>query len=435
VTDLLFRSVLLPDGRTTDLAVRDGRLIDPADVSAPRVVDVAGSRVLPGLVDLHTHLREPGGEAAETIASGTAAAARGGYTAVFAMANTTPVADSPAAIADVAERALGASAEVVPIGAVTRELGGSQIAPLEEMHALGVTVYSDDGHCVANTDVMREVFERIRCFGGVVAQHSQDPVLAPAAACCHDPSVALDYGLVEWPPTAESVIVARDVQLAQETGARLHVCHVSSAESVEIIRWAKQRGVAVTAEATPHHLLLGSGEVPASAPDRASGPDPLYKVNPPLTDNEHIAALRQGVADGTIDVIATDHAPHPADAKRRPFATAKPGMLGLEQSLAVVIATLVEPGLLDWVGVADRMSLAPARIGSIPDRQGRPLTVGEPATFVLIDPTRRGVVPTTGRSIAHNNPYAHRELPDPVLATLWNGRVTWADPALGLVPA
>lgn len=418
--DLLVTGADLLGGGRVDLLLRDGRLADPAS-AGPDVgrFDADGLVALPGLVDLHTHLREPGREDAETVATGTAAAARGGFTAVLAMANTRPVTDTGEAASHLAE--LGrreGHAEVVPVGAVSKGLAGEELAELGMMHrAAGVHVFSDDGHCVADARLMRRALEYVRAFDGVVAQHAQDPRLAGPDACCHEGELSGRLGLPGWPAAAESTIVARDVQIAQLTGSRLHVCHVSTAETVEVLRWAKGRDVRVTAEVAPHHLLLTTTEV--------AGYDPTYKVNPPLRPDEHVAALREALADGTIDAVATDHAPHARHDKEHAFAEAAFGMLGLETALAVVIETMVLTGRLDWGQVGMRMSLTPARIARL-SQQGRPLAVGEPANLTLVDPAARRVVDRdASASLSRNNPWHGRDLPDPVVATFWAGRPTY----------
>ncbi len=417
---LLVTGVQLADGTRTDLYLADGVLREPADApSGVERFDADGLVALPGLVDLHTHLREPGREDAETVASGTQAAARGGYTAVFAMANTDPVTDTGQAAEHVL--ALGrrdGRAQVVPIGAISKGLAGVELAELGSMNQrAGVTVFSDDGMCVMNAGLMRRALEYVTAFDGVIAQHAQDTNLAGPSACCHESEISGRLGLPGWPAAAESVIIARDVQLAKVTGSRLHVCHVSTAESVDVIRWAKAQGIRVTAEVTPHHLYLTTREVESY--------DPTYKVNPPLRTDEHVEAVREGLADGTIDIVATDHAPHASqDKDDHAFGDARPGMLGLEQALAVVMETSLER--LGWQGIADRMSIAPARIGGISDVQGRPLAVGAPATLTLVDPAARAVVDRArSASTSRNNPYHGRELPDPVVATIWAGQVTY----------
>jgi dihydroorotase len=404
-----------------DLLIADGVLADPGEAgTGVERIDADGLVALPGLVDLHSHLRQPGREDAETIASGTAAAARGGFTAVLAMANTDPVTDTAEAAEHVAQ--LGrrdGRALVVPIGAVSKGLAGAELAELGLMarSAAAVRVFSDDGHCVSDARLMRRALEYVRAFGGVIAQHAQDPRLAGPDACCHEGAISGRLGLAGWPSAAEATIVARDVQIAELTRSRLHVCHVSSAETVDVLRWAKDRGIAVTAEVAPHHLLLTTAEV--------VGYDPVYKVNPPLRPATDVAELRRALADGTIDAVATDHAPHARHDKEHAFAEAAFGMLGLETALAVVIETMVETGTLDWSGLAMRMSAAPGRIAQLAD-QGRPVTVGEPANLVLVDPQARAVVDrNASNSLSRNNPWHGRDLPDPVVMTFWRGRKTY----------
>jgi len=429
MTDLIIKDVTLPSGVRTDLGIHDAHLADPASLTRPRVIDASGLVALPGLVDLHTHLREPAPVPAETLATGTAAAARGGFTAVFAMANTDPVTDTAERVRDLRNRAAELSAEVIPVGAITRGLGGAELAEIEQMHAEGVTYFSDDGHCVMDASAMRQALRRVGAFSGVVAQHSQDHTLAGSLSCRPDgprrtrgpEPVTPDPTC--WPRSAEAVIVARDVQLALDTGAHVHVCHISTAEAVDVVRWAKSQSIPVTAEVTPHHLLLGC--------DLLDSDDTRFKVNPPLRALEDREAVRQALADGTIDLVATDHAPHLPSDKDKPFPQAKPGMVGLEWALGVVIETMVNSGLLDFSGVADRLSHAPARIGQISTHQGRPLQVGEPANLTLIDPARRAIVDKEDSlSLGRNNPYHGLDLPNPVLATWWSGRMTYLDPSL-----
>ena len=421
MNDLLVRGADLAGAGRADLLIRDGRFLDPADAApGTETIDADGLVALPGLVDLHTHLREPGREDAETIGSGTQAAARGGYTAVLAMANTSPVTDTAEAAAHVA--ALGRRdgyAQVVPVGAVSKSLAGTELAELGLMarSEAGVRVFSDDGHCVADARLMRRALEYVRAFDGVIAQHAQDPQLAGADACCHEGEISGRLGLPGWPAAAEAGIVARDVQLAGLTRSRLHVCHVSTAETVEVLRWAKGRGLPVTAEVTPHHLLLTTDEVVTY--------DPTYKVNPPLRPAEDVAALRDALSDGTIDAVATDHAPHARHDKEHAFAEAAFGMLGLETALAVVLETMIATDRLGWREVVERMSVVPAHIARLPE-QGRPLAVGSPGNVVLVDPTARAIVDRTeSASRSRNNPWHGRELPDPVVATIWAGRVTY----------
>jgi dihydroorotase len=405
-----------------DLLIADGVLADPSEaVAGVERIDADGLVALPGLVDLHSHLRQPGREDAETIASGTAAAARGGFTAVLAMANTDPVTDTGEAAEHIAQ--LGrrdGRALVVPVGAVSKGLQGEELAELGLMarSAAAVRVFSDDGHCVADARLMRRALEYVRAFGGVIAQHAQDARLAGPDACCHEGAISGRLGLAGWPSAAEATIVARDVQIAQLTRSRLHVCHVSTAETVDVLRWAKDRDIAVTAEVAPHHLLLTTAEV--------LGYDPVYKVNPPLRPATDVAELRRALAEGTIDAVATDHAPHARHDKEHAFAEAAFGMLGLETALAVVVETMVQPGMLDWSDLAERMSAAPARIAQLSE-QGRPLTAGEPANLVLVDPQARAVVDrNASSSLSRNNPWHGRDLPDPVVMTFWAGRRTYS---------
>jgi dihydroorotase len=411
-------------GEAADIFVKDGRIASigqSLSVPGAEEIDAAGLVALPGLVDLHTHLREPGREDAETVETGSRAAALGGFTAVHAMANTDPVADTAGVVEQVWR--LGQQAglvDVVPVGAVTVGLQGDRLAELGAMadSAARVRVFSDDGMCVSDPALMRRALEYVKAFDGVVAQHAEEPRLTVGAQM-HEGDRSARLGLAGWPAAAEEAIIARDVLLAGHVGARLHVCHVSTAGSVELLRWAKARGVQVTAEVTPHHLLLTDA--------CADGYDPVFKVNPPLRTAEDVAALRQGLADGTIDAVATDHAPHAVEDKESEWAAARPGMLGLEQALSVVVETMVETGLLDWAGVADRMSVRPAVIGRLAE-QGRPLVPGEPANLLLLDPSIRAVVdPAALASRSRNSPYAGRELPGRVVATFLRGTPTVLD--------
>jgi len=424
---LLVRGATLPDGTRADLFLAEGRIaaVDATadgDRDGVEVLDAEGLVALPGLVDLHTHLREPGREDAETVATGSAAAAAGGYTAVLAMANTSPVTDTAEAAEHVLD--LGRAAglvDVQPVGAITRGLEGHELAELGLMHRsrAGVRVFSDDGRCVADARVMRRALEYVKAFGGVLAQHAQDPDLAGPGACCHEGELSGRLGLTGWPGVAEETIVARDVMLARHTGSRLHVCHVSSAGTVEVLRWAKAQDVDVTAEVTPHHLLLTTDEL--------AGYDPTYKVNPPLRPTEDVLALRAGLADGTIDAVATDHAPHARQDKEHAFADAAFGMLGLETALAVVTTTMVADGPFGWDDVARVMSTTPARIAGL-GGQGRPLAAGEPANLVLVDPTAQVTVDRdASRSTSRNNPWHGRTLTGAVRATVLRGVVTHRD--------
>lgn len=428
MTQILIRGGSLYGESVSDLLV-DGSAIAAVGPDLPvpdgaEVVDATGCVVLPGLVDLHTHLREPGAEEAETVESGTRAAARGGFTAVHAMANTTPVADTAGVVEMVLQRGEDADwCAVYPIGAVTQSLGGERLAELDAMAGsrARVRVFSDDGKCVHDPVLMRRALEHVKTFDGVIAQHAQDPRLTDGAQM-HEGEVSSELGLTGWPSVAEESIIARDVLLAQHVGSRLHVCHLSTAGSVEIVRWAKQRGVDVTAEVTPHHLLLTD--------ESARGYDARFKVNPPLRTDADVQAVRAGLADGTIDIVATDHAPHPRDAKDREWDTASFGMTGLETALAVVQRTMVETGALDWRDVARVMSETPSAIARDTD-QGRPLEAGSPAHVLVWDPRpTRPVDPGEHASRSRNTPFAGMELPGLNHLTLLHGRPTVRDGAL-----
>jgi dihydroorotase len=423
---LLVRGASILGGDRADLLVEDGVVTQVGSVSSGdgvEVLDADGLVVLPGFVDLHTHLREPGREDAETVASGSAAAAAGGYAAVLAMANTSPVTDT----AEAAERVLDLGracglVDVQPVGAVSKGLAGEELAELGLMARSRATVrvFSDDGKCVQDARLMRRALEYVRAFGGVVSQHSQDTRLADGNACCHEGEISGRYGLPGWPSVAEEVVVARDVMLARHTGSRVHVAHVSTPGAVEVIRWAKAQGIAVTAEVTPHHLALTT--------DLVSGYDPVYKVNPPLRPEEFTLVLREALADGTIDAVATDHAPHALNDKQHAFVDAAFGMLGLETAFAVVHDLMVATGQMSMERLAEVMSVAPARIAGLSELHGRPIAVGEPATFALVDPSARWTVDReASASLSRNNPWHGRSYAGRVVATLLRGRVTARD--------
>ncbi|WP_431784754.1 dihydroorotase [Streptomyces chumphonensis] len=420
----LIRGARVLGGPARDVLV-DGETIAEVgtglSADGARVVEAEGQVLLPGLVDLHTHLREPGREDSETVLTGTRAAARGGFTAVHAMANTFPVADTAGVVEQVWR--LGRESgycDVQPVGAVTVGLAGKQLAELGAMHesAAGVTVFSDDGKCVDDAVIMRRALEYVKAFDGVVAQHAQEPRLTEGAQM-NEGVVSAELGLGGWPAVAEESIVSRDVLLAAHVGSRVHICHLSTAGSVEIVRWAKSKGWNVTAEVTPHHLLL-TDELVRSY-------DPVYKVNPPLRTQDDVLALRAALADGTIDCVATDHAPHPHEDKDCEWGAAAMGMVGLETALSVVQHTMVDTGLLDWAQVAERMSFRPARIGRLTG-QGRPVSPGEPANLTLVDPAYRGRVDPAGfASRSRNTPYRGSELPGRVTHTFLRGRATVTD--------
>jgi dihydroorotase len=422
---IVLQSVRPYGDEPVDLVIRDGVITEvapagtaDADISLPCTDAIA----LPGFVDLHTHLREPGREDAENIESGSRAAALGGYTCVHAMANTSPVADTAGVVEQVWRLGIESGlVDVRPIGAVTVGLGGTHLAELGAMadSAAHVRVFSDDGKCVHDPVLMRRALEYVKAFDGVIAQHAEDPRLTENAQM-NEGELSGRLGLVGWPAVAEESIIARDVLLAQHVGSRLHVCHVSTQGSVEIIRWAKQQGIAVTAEVTPHHLLLTE--------DLVETYDPIYKVNPPLRREADVLALRAAVADGTIDVIATDHAPHPHEDKDCEWAAAAMGMLGLETAVGIAIMTLVEPGLITWRTLADRMSVTPAVIGQVAD-QGQPLRVGAPANITVIDPAGTRVVDQMA-SKSRNTPFAGMTLPGSVRHVMFRGVLTVRDGGL-----
>ncbi len=417
---------LYGEGERVDLLIDDGQIaaIGPKLGGAKKpdkdldVIDAAGQILLPGFVDLHTHLREPGREYAEDIESGSAAAALGGYTAVFAMANTNPVADTPVVTDYVWQRGRQVGlVDVHPVGAVTVGLAGTELTEMGMMAAgaAQVRMFSDDGVCVHDPMVMRRALEYATGLGVLIAQHAEEPRLT-AGAVAHEGPTAARLGLPGWPRAAEESIVARDALLARDARARLHICHASTAGTVEIVKWAKQQGISITAEVTPHHLMLDDGAL--------SSYDGVNRVNPPLREPSDTAALRQALAEGIIDCVATDHAPHAAHEKCVEFSAARPGMLGLQTALSVVVQTMVLPGLLTWRGVARVMSENPARIARLPDH-GRPLEVGEPANLTLVDPDATWTV--AGSDLASrsaNTPYETLTLPAAVTATLLRGRLT-----------
>ncbi|AGQ34822.1 dihydroorotase [Mycobacterium tuberculosis] len=413
------------EGERVDVLVDDGQIaqIGP-DLAIPDtadVIDATGHVLLPGFVDLHTHLREPGREYAEDIETGSAAAALGGYTAVFAMANTNPVADSPVVTDHVWHRGQQVGlVDVHPVGAVTVGLAGAELTEMGMMNAgaAQVRMFSDDGVCVHDPLIMRRALEYATGLGVLIAQHAEEPRLT-VGAVAHEGPMAARLGLAGWPRAAEESIVARDALLARDAGARVHICHASAAGTVEILKWAKDQGISITAEVTPHHLLLDDA--------RLASYDGVNRVTPPLREASDAVALRQALADGIIDCVATDHAPHAEHEKCVEFAAARPGMLGLQTALSVVVQTMVAPGLLSWRDIARVMSENPACIARLPD-QGRPLEVGEPANLTVVDPDATWTV--TGADLASrsaNTPFESMSLPATVTATLLRGKVTARD--------
>ncbi|WP_020658111.1 dihydroorotase [Amycolatopsis benzoatilytica] len=409
------------EGEPVDVLVEDGVIAAIGEVRVPEgaeVLDAQGQVLLPGFVDLHTHLREPGREDTETIDTGSAAAALGGYTAVFAMANTEPVADNALVTDHVWRRGQEVGlVDVHPVGAVTVGLNGEKLAELGTMAkgAAAVRVFSDDGVCVSDPLLMRRALEYSTALDAVIAQHAEEPRLTVGAQA-HEGEQATRLGYAGWPAAAEESIVARDCLLALHANARLHVCHVSTSGTVDVLRWAKERGTKVSAEVAPHHLLLTD--------ERLQTYDPINKVNPPLRTGGDAEKLRAALAEGVVDCVATDHAPHAPQDKDTEWAAARPGMLGLQTALSVVVETMVKPGLLDWRGVARVMSERPAEIGNLAEH-GRPIETGEPANLALVDPAAEWTVRGAElASIAANTPYEGMRLPGVVTATVLRGRIT-----------
>ena len=406
-------------GKSVDVVIEDGAIVEkPALGVEHETIDCSGLTVLPGFVDLHTHLREPGFEQSETVASGSRAAAAGGFTAIHAMANTFPVADTAGVVEQVAR--LGEDAGLVhvqPIGAVTVGLEGEQLAELGAMaqSKARVRIFSDDGNCVHDPALMRRALEYVKAFDGVVAQHAQEPRLTVNAQM-NEGALSAKLGLAGWPGVAEEAIIARDLMLTELTSSRLHVCHVSTAGSVELIRQAKLRGISVSAEVTPHHLLLTE--------DLASSYDPIYKVNPPLRKQSDVDALRAGLVDGTIDVIATDHAPHPKESKDTDWASAAFGMVGLESAYSIAQQVLIDSGKSSFERLAEVLSINASAISGLTD-QGTYLSVGTVANLTLVDPKFKIQVESKTQSMSENNPYVGRSFTGGVVHTIYDGQFSY----------
>ena len=417
---MLIKNALLSNDTLVDIRIEGDLVVEvsPSITSEDKeIINADGARVLPGLVDLHTHLREPGREDAETVLTGARSAVKGGYTALSPMANTNPVADTAGVVEQVFR--LGQDAglcDVYPIGAVTAGLLGEKLAELSAMansHAQ-VRIFSDDGKCVSDPLIMRRALEYVKSFGGIIAQHAQEPRLTVGAQM-NEGAISSQLGLTGWPALAEEAIIARDILLAEHVKSRLHICHVTTAGGVDLIRWAKARGIAVTAEVTPHHLLLTD--------DLITGYDPVYKVNPPLRTESDVQALRAGLADGTIDIVATDHAPHPTEDKESEWQSAAFGMIGLETALSIVIKTMIESGLMDWAGLVERMSTAPARIGGYVG-QGQPIEVGSVANLLVVNANESWEVNRElVSSKSKNTPFHGMVLPGVISYTIFRGKV------------
>lgn len=414
-------NVLDVNGKKTTLTWNDDRIVVTEGSSGPDpVIDGGGLTVIPGLVDLHTHLREPGGEDAETILTGCQSAVAGGFTALSAMPNTEPAADTAGVVEQIFR--LGQQhklCDVFPIGAVTESRSGKHLAEIAAMNASAakVRIFSDDGNCVSDPLVMRRALEYVKAFDGVIAQHAQDPRMTEDAQM-NEGIVSARLGLKGWPAVAEEAIIARDVLLADHVGSRLHICHVSTAGSVDIIRWAKARGINVTAEVTPHHLLLDD--------DVAGSYDPIYKVNPPLRTKADVEALREGISDGTIDIIATDHAPHPSEKKECEWSAAAFGMVGLETALGVSARALVDTKIISFARLIELLATKPAQIGRYTNHGS--LKPGSYANFALIDRDKKWEVKSEAlRSKSKNTPFARLELGYQVKATYFRGSLVFQE--------
>jgi dihydroorotase len=423
MNSFVLQNVQLASGEVTSIKIANG-IVESfgSDIKAEHTIDCSGLIALPGFVDLHTHLREPGFEASETVLTGSQSAALGGFTAVHAMANTNPVADTAGVVEQV--QALGVAAglvDVFPIGAVTVGLEGKQLAELGAManSRAQVRVFSDDGKCVSDPLLMRRALEYVKAFDGVIAQHAQDPRLTEGSQM-NAGAVSSELGLAGWPAVAEESIIARDVLLAEHVGSRIHICHLSTKGSVEIVRWAKSRGISVTAEVTPHHLLLTD--------ELARTYDPIFKVNPPLRTEEDVLALREALIDGTIDIIATDHAPHPIEAKDCEWSAALPGMVGLEIAESVAQLVLIESGKSNWLRLSEVLSTKPAAIAG--DKNHGGIEIGRAANIAVVDPKAKRTISEATASKSLNNPYADRELPGSIVHTIFNGNFTVLDGTL-----
>ena len=409
------------DNKVISLEISDGHITKISNQPIAGGIDATGKLIIPGLVDLHTHLREPGKEDSETVLTGSRAATAGGFTAISAMANTNPVADTAGVVEQVFR--LGKEAglcDVNPIGAVTKGLNGEQLAEIAAMadSAANVRIFSDDGKCVSDPLLMRRALEYVKTFNGLIAQHAQDPKLTINSQM-NEGSVSARIGLIGWPAVAEEAIIARDILLADHVSSRLHICHVTTAGGVALIKWAKDRGIQVTAEVTPHHLLLTD--------ELVENYDPIYKVNPPLRTEKDVWALREALATGVIDIVATDHAPHPIEDKDCEWQAAAFGMVGLETALSVVVKSMIDTKLMDWQRLVETMSITPAKIAGY-SNQGRSFEVGAPANLVLIDPAAKWQVRRDRlNSKSKNTPFDGMELPAVITDVFYSGERTVVD--------
>ena len=415
----------LADNSMVDLEINNGVISKLSKSTGKQTdgIDATGKLLLPGLVDLHTHLREPGREDSETVLTGSQAAVAGGYTAISSMANTNPVADTAGVVEQIYR--LGKEAglcDVNPIGAVTKGLNGEQLAELGAMadSIAGVRIFSDDGKCVSDPLIMRRALEYVKTFNGIIAQHAQEPRLTINAQM-NEGSVSARIGLPGWPAIAEEAIIARDILLAEHVQSRLHICHLTTAGGVELVRWAKQRGIQVTAEVTPHHLLLTD--------DLVENYDPIYKVNPPLRTQKDVMALREGLAEGIIDIVATDHAPHPAEDKDCEWQAAAFGMVGLETAFSVVVKTMIESKLMSWTDLVDRMSVKPAQIAGY-KQQGQRIAENKPANLILVDTNGSWQVDRKNlKSKSKNTPFDGMNLPSVISDVIYNGKLVLSNRA------
>ena len=418
----VLRNATLADGTVVDISVSEGRIEQIGKVPGSDGIDCSGLFALAGFVDLHTHLREPGFEGSETVLTGSQSGVAGGYTALLAMANTDPVADNAGTVEQVLDLGIQANyLQVQPIGAVTKGLEGNELASLAAMNRsrAKVRVFSDDGNCVADPLVMRRALEYVKGFNGVIAQHCQDPRLTESAQM-NEGALSSELGLTGWSSVAEESIIARDALLAEKVGARLHICHLTTAGAVDVVRWAKKRGIQITAEVTPHHLMLTE--------DLVRSYDPVYKVNPPLRTKEDTMALREGLIDGTIDILATDHAPHSIEKKDCEWDSAAFGMVGLESAASVLYEVLVASGAKSMVEFEKVISTKPSQIAQL-DNQGS-LRVGGEANIALFDPSSTRSIESITHSKSTNNPFAGKKLPGTIVHTIYKGEFKVRDSKL-----